>query len=224
MTRWVRGTPQVRAIATVFATLFVVFSVWPLAAYPLLRLDAASYQAAIGDKAKQCAGDPIPARGGCWSAAPARVTIAGVDADSGATFAVVAVNGQPATRADLVDPPPPGTIAVGDTLTVRYWHGDVAMLVLDAPSKGAVFTLLATRANPVYREGQFPTGSALTFLLGVAGLLVWGRPLLDDVRGYRERKRRDAAAEADAREATSSPTFGRGLARYGIDLKGAGPR
>jgi len=218
MMRLVRGTPLVRAVATAMAALLVLSGIVPMVAYPLLRIDAASYESAIGNPGRECPGDPIPARGGCWSAAAARVTVRGVDAQTTATFVVVAVANQPATREDLVTTPP-AQIGVGTALTARYWHDSVAMLVLPAATRSAQPVALPTRDNPTYRAQDLPTGSAVVLLVGLGGLLVWGRPLLDDMRAWRERKRHAAQAEIEARESTSSPTFGRGLARYGIDLQ-----
>jgi hypothetical protein len=205
-------------VLTGVAVIFTLWGLVPLAMYPLLRLDAAGYEKAIGDPTAQCAGDPIPARGGCWSAAPARVTIAGIDRQSGADvgFVVVDVGSLPAVRADLVDTSRAAGIAVGTTLTVRYWHEHLSMLVLPAQAKGAPPLTLPTRDNPSYRAAGLPVGDALTMLFGVAGLLVWGRPLLDDARGWRDRwrKQRD-----DDSIATTPMNLGRrGLARYGLDL------
>jgi hypothetical protein len=217
MMRLVRGTPVVRAVASAIAGLLLLCGLVPLAAYPLLRLDAAGYQSAIGDVARECKGDPIPARGGCWSAAPARVTISGADAQTGASFVVVDSKGQPAAREDFVTAPP-APIGVGTTLTARYWHESIAVLMLPAATKGAAPLSLPTRDNPTYRATDLPTGGALLALLGAAGLLVWGRPLLADVRAFRERRRQ---AADPVPQPTSTPTAGLGLKRYGIDLQTA---
>jgi hypothetical protein len=220
MLRLVRGTPVVRGIATAMAAVIVLCGAVPLLAYPLLRLDAAGYETAIGSAAKECSGDPIPARGGCWSAAPARVTVSGADVQRGVSFVVVDVPGQPGTREDFVTPPP-NPIAVGATLTARYWHDTIAVLMLPGADRSKPPLALPTRDNPSYRVTSLPVGGALLFLAGGAGLLTWGLPLLDDVRRYRERRRHAAAAEIAVRDSTSSPTFGRGLARYGFDVGGA---
>ena len=220
MVRLVRGTPVVRGVATAIAAILGLCGLIPLLAYPLLRLDASSYSTAIGDAAKECAGDPIPARGGCWSAAPARVTVSGVDADSGAAFAVVEVGGQPSVREDFVSPPPPD-VAVNATLTARYWHDSIAELLLPPAAKGADPLVLPTRDNPVYRAASFPTASAVLFAVGLAGLLFWGRPLLADVRDWRNRRRAQAEAYAAIADSTRAATLNRGLARYGITLRNA---
>jgi hypothetical protein len=225
MMRLVRGTPVVRMVLTAVAVLFTLWGLLPLAAYPLLRLDAASYEKAIGDAAAECPGDPIPARGGCWSAAPARVTVTGIDRQSGADIAFVVVNVRalPAVRADLADTSRGAAITVGTALTVRYWRDSVSMLVLPAPTRQAQPITLPTRDSPSYRATGLPVGDALTLLLGVAGLLVWGRPLLDDVREWREQRRAKRDDGDEGIDATPM-TFGRrGLARYGLDLPAASP-
>jgi hypothetical protein len=222
MLRLVRGTPVVRMVLTALSVLLTVWGLIALAMYPLLRLDAAAYEMAISSAAAECRGDPIPARGGCWSAAPARVTVTGVDRRSGTdvAFVVVDVHNMPAMRADLVDASHAAALTVGTALTVRYWHEDLAMLVVPAPAKGAAPLTLPTRDNPTYRAATLPAGDALTLLAGVAGLLVWGRPLLDDVRAWRQRRRDEADDGID----TTPMSFGhRGLARYGIDLPDAPP-
>jgi hypothetical protein len=226
MMRLVRGTPVVRLVLSAFAVLFTLWGAIPLALYPLLRLDAAGYARAITDPGAECKGDPIPARGGCWSAAPARVTITGVDHRGGGdvAYVVVDVRGQQPLRADLVDATRADLISTRMTLTARYWHGDVAVLVLPASGKSAPIAL-PTRANPEYRAAQLPVGDALTALLGVVGLLVWGVPLLADVRAFRARRRDAAATRWDDDHGATAQTFGeRGLARYGIDLHTAPPR
>lgn len=217
MMRRVRGTPLVRCAATAIATILGICGLVPLLGYPLLRLDAASYQGAIGVAAGQCAGNPIPARGGCWSAASARVTISGVDAQAGTSFVVVDVAGQPATREDFVAAPQ-AAVTVGTAVTARYWHEAIAELVLAPAAKGAAPAVLPTRDNPSFRATQLPTASALLLLVGAAGLLVWGRPLLDDVRRLRDRRRQDAEARAAVRDSAYAAGRNRGLARYGITL------
>jgi hypothetical protein len=223
MMRLVRGTPVVRGLASAIALLLGVCGIVPVAAYLLLRLDAASYEPAIGNAAKQCQGDPIPARGGCWSAAAARVVITGVDAQSGAAFVVVEVAGQPAMREDFVSAPAAG-IAVGTTLTARYWHDSIATLQLAGADKAKPPTALPTRDSPSFRAQSLPVGGALLVLLGLGGLLVWGRPLLDDVRALRARRRNQAEAEIAVRESAINPAANRGLARYGMDVVLTGHR
>jgi hypothetical protein len=230
MMRLVRGTPVVRAVLAAVAAIFALWGLVAVAMYPLLRVDAASYERAAGSAAAECPGDPIPARGGCWSAAPARVTISGVDHSGGAdvAFVVVAVQGQAARRADLVDATRIAALPTGTTLSARWWHEDIAVLALPGASTGAAPTLLPTRDNPSYRATRLPIGDAVTLLLGAGGLLLWGRPLLADVREWRARRRGDsdgagddsaAGPAADGEDVTSAPGFGRGLARYGIDLR-----
>ncbi len=219
MMRLVRGTPVVRALASAIAAVLLLCGAIPLLGYPLLRLDAASYGSAIGDAHRECGGDPIPARGGCWSAAPARVIISGVDAQSGASFVVVDVTGQPATREDFVSTPP--QLGVGTTLTARYWHDSIAELTLTPPGGNAAPFAMPTRDNPAYRAAQLPTAATLLVLVGVAGLLVWGRPLLDDVRRWRNRGREAEEIAATLRESGDAATRNRGLARYGMDLHDA---
>ena len=218
MVRLVLGTPVVRCVASVFAAILAVCGLVPLVTYPLLRLDASSYGGAIGVAAKECAGDPIPARGGCWSAAPARVTITGVDGQSGLAYVVVDVPGRPATREDFVSAPP-GVVAVGTTLTARYWHGDVAELVVLPAAKGAAPLVLPTADNPAYRATQLPVAGAVLLAVGAGGLLLWGRPLLGDVRDWRRRRRAHDEAELEIRESSRTATLNRGLARYGITLR-----
>jgi hypothetical protein len=223
MMRLVRGTPVVRGLASAIALLLGVCGIVPVAAYLLLRLDAAGYESAIGNAARECHGDPIPARGGCWSAASARVVITGVDAESGATFLVVEVAGQPATREDFVSTPPAG-IAVGTTLTARYWHGDIATMLVSGADRAKPPVALPTRDNPGFRAQSLPVAGALLVLLGLGGLLVWGRPLLDDVRALRARRRNQAEAEIAVRESAIDPGVNRGLARYGMDVVLTGHR
>jgi hypothetical protein len=219
MMRLVRGTPVVRMVLSVLAALFTVWGAVALAGYPLLRLDAAAYEHAIGDASARCAGDPVPARGGCWSAVPARVTVSGVDGSSGTpiAFAVVDMPHSAAMRADLLDASHLGALPTGTRLTVRFWHDRLSMLVVPAAT-GAAPLLLATRDSPTYHATALPVGDALTLLLGVAGLLVWGRPALDDVRTWRERRR----PQREGGDADVTALGRRGLARYGIDLPGTG--
>ena len=220
MLRLVRGTPVVRVVLSAVAVIFTVWGLIALAMYPLLRLDAGSYEKAIGSPAAECSGDPIPARGGCWSGAAGRVTVSGIDRQSGAdiAFVVVDVRKLPAVRADLVDTTHIAALPVGTTLTVRYWQDHLSMLVLPAAAKGAAPLTLPTRDSPSYRATSVPVADALTLLFGVAGLLVWGRPLLDDVRTWLQRR----SGERDGSGDTTPMAFGRrGLARYGIDLPAA---
>lgn len=218
MVRLVRGTPVVRCVASLFAAILAVCGLVPLLMYPLLRLDASSYAGAIGVAAKECAGDPIPARGGCWSAAAARVTITGVDGQTGLAYAVVDVGGQRATREDFVSAPP-GVVGVGAVLTARYWHGDVAELLVPPAAKGAAPVVLPTADNPAYRATRFPVAGAVLLAVGAGGLLLWGRALLDDVRGWRRRRRAQVEAELEIRQSSHTATLNRGLARYGITLR-----
>ncbi|HZS15953.1 MAG TPA: hypothetical protein VFC09_15275 [Candidatus Dormibacteraeota bacterium] len=222
MMRLVRGTPVVRCLASAMAAILLLCGLIPIGAYGLLRLDAAAYAGAIGDRAKECPGDPIPARGGCWSAAPVRVTVSGVDAQTEASFVVVDAPGAPPAREDFVITPPV-RIATGTTLTARYWQASIAELLLPAGDAGAAPTALPTRDNPQYRAQTVPVASALLTLVSIGGLLVWGLPLVDDLRQLRRRRRMQAEAEAEALESLRAAGQNRGLARYGIDLGAAGP-
>jgi hypothetical protein len=190
----------------------------PLLLYPLLRLDAGSFSGAIRDAHAQCAGNAIPARGGCWSAAPARVIISGVDTSGAGAigFVVLEVNGEPSVRADFVAHPSVDGFARGTAVTARYWHGDVAMVVLPAATKGAQPQLLETRDSPAFRASQFPTGSFVSLALGAAALVVWGLPLLADGRDWRRRRRDDQDADAEARAVAQSPAVAHRMARYSL--------
>jgi hypothetical protein len=222
MVRLVRGTPVVRALVSLAAVVLVLSGAIPLLLYPLLRLDAGSYSGAILDPHAQCAGNAIPARGSCWSAAPARVTVSGVDTtgSSAVGFVVLEVSGQPAVRTDFVDHPSVDGLATGTAVTARYWHGDVAMVVLPA-SKGAQPLLLETRDSPAYRAAQFPAGSFVSLALGGGALAFWGLPLLADVREWRRRRRDDVLADAEMRAVAHSPAVAHRLAQYSLGTASA---
>jgi len=216
--------PLVLAPLTAISFVLLLGGGIPVVAFPYASADAATYRQAIVDPAHQCAGNPVPAANGCWSAAGARVTITGVDhLDSGdVAFLVVQPNGGDAVRENLVEGERTTGIDVGNTVTVRYWHADIAE-VLPPAAAGIPQAVLATRDNPLYRTAHFPTGSAVTAVLGSLGLLGFGVPLGFAVRRWRRRRRIEAEADAAAREATSRPDFGRGLARYGMSFAPATP-
>jgi hypothetical protein len=218
MLRLVRGTPVVRALVSLAAVVLVLSGAIPLLLYPLLRLDAGSYSGAILNPRGQCAGNAIPARGGCWSAAPARVTVSGVDTGGvdAVGFVVLEVKGQPAVRADFVAHPSTGGVAEGTVVTARYWHGDVAMVVLPVAARGARPVMLETRDSPAYRASQFPAASFLSLVLGAAALVVWGAPLLDDVRAWWRRRRDGVLADAEMRAVAQSPAVAHRLAQYSL--------
>ncbi|HEV7680225.1 MAG TPA: hypothetical protein VGQ42_16810 [Candidatus Dormibacteraeota bacterium] len=218
MLRLVRGTPVVRALVSLAAVVLVLSGAIPLLLYPLLRLDAGSFSGAIRDLHAQCAGNAIPARGGCWSAAPARVIISGVDTSGASTvgFVVLEVKGEPSVRADFVDHPGVDGVARGTAVTARYWHGDVAMVVLAGAGKGAPALMLETRDSPAFRASQFPAASLVSLLLGGAALAVWGMPLLADVREWRRRRRDDGYGDAELRAVAQSPAVANRLARYSL--------
>jgi hypothetical protein len=219
MSRPLRLPPLVRAPLTLVSLVLLLAGGITLAVFPFLVADATAYRQAIGDPARECAHNPIPASGGCWSAAAAKVVITGVDhLDSGdVQYLVVAVPGHIAVRENLVPGAHATGIGVGTTVTVRYWHSDIAQ-ILPPVDHGAAVVALATRDSPTYRTAQFPIGSAIVAGLGVAGLIGFGVPLFFDVQRWRRRRRIDAEAEAAAREATTMPGFGRGLLRYGMSL------
>ena len=219
MSRLLRLPPLVRAPLTLVSIVLLLAGGIPVAVFPFLVADANAYRQAIGDPARECAHNPIPTSGGCWSAATAKVIITGVDhLDTGdVEYLVVAVPGREAVRENLVAGVPATGLDVGTTVTVRYWHSDLAQ-ILPPVDRGAAVVTLATRDNPTYRTAQYPTGSAIAAGLGVVGLLGFGVPLFFDVRRWRRRRRIDAAAEAAARAATTMPGFARGLLRYGMSL------
>lgn len=189
-------------IALVSAILLIVGAV-PVATYPFYAADARNYEGAIGQPARECPHDPIPAAGSCWSAAQARVTITGVDhtVSNSIAYLVLQVAGQQQVRENLL-----GTAAVpagiddGITVTVRFWGSRISQ-VLPPVDKGAAPIVWETGDNPSYRAGSFPTDAAVTAVIGLLGLLGFGLPLIDDVKRWRRRRQIEAEAELAGREA-----------------------
>ena len=209
MSRLLRLPPLVRAPLTAVSLVLLLAGGVPVAAFPFLAADAGAYRQAIGVHSSECAKDPVPTAGNCWSAAPARVTITGVDQlESGAVaYLVLQVAGREPVREDLLGGALPKDVELGTKLTVRYWHSDIAEVVTASQT-------LPTRDNPAYRAAHFPGADAAVVVFAILGLIAFGVPLYGDVQEWRRRKRLDS-------ELDTAPGALRGLARYGMTLEPA---
>jgi hypothetical protein len=214
-----RLPPIIRAPLTLVAAVLLLVGGIPVALFPFLYMDAGHYRQAVGVAAAECAHDPIPARGGCWSAASARVTITGVDhTDSGdLAYLVLQIPGRQPVRENLVDTRQAVGMEVGTAVTVRYW-GDAIAQVLPPVDKSRPQLVAPTRDNPSYRAAHFPGGSAVAAVLGVVGLALFGVPLIGDARRWRRRRELDRQLEQATRDAAARPDFAQGLRRYGMSL------
>jgi hypothetical protein len=219
MTRLTRLPLHVRGAVALLSLTLLLWSGIPVLLFPFAALDASHYRTAIVTPAARCAGDPVPAPGGCWSSAAARVTITGSDhLDSGEVvdYAVVEVPGRDPVREDLVSAAGFELLGVGQPVSVRYWGSAIADIVPPTAAHAAPL-LLATRDNPSYRTRAFPVSDAMALVLALCGVVLFGVPLLGDAQRWRRRRRIEEEAEAAARDALSSRGFGRGLARYGME-------